>query len=319
MVKPKFSIIIPVYNVENFLCECLNSVINQKNSDFEILLINDGSTDSSGIICNEYAKNDARIKVFHLVNRGVSFARNVGLEKASGKWILFLDSDDWISLEALLYLSNITENEPVEMVQFSFIKVYEAKEEHFMLKKDGLFTDIAAYDASNNYHVGICGFLIKSQIISEYKITFSENIKYAEDQEFILKCIYYSNSIFCSTRELYFYRMRSNSAMNLNMTFNRAVDYLIVVQNLLEINNRMPIFYMRQFKMLIKSSLGVLAQLDYKMQLIHRYLHVFNSVYQKHSNIFHQMFKILAYTNEHVFVVLAVYFLKLRQIFSFRE
>ena len=102
----KISVIVPVYNVESYLRKCLDSVINQTYSDLEILLINDGSFDNCGEICDEYAGKDARIKVFHKENGGLSSALNVGLKNVSGDYIGFVDSDDWIELDMYQKLHN---------------------------------------------------------------------------------------------------------------------------------------------------------------------------------------------------------------------
>ena len=102
--KPVVSIIVPVYNTEKFLHRCIDSILTQTYTDFELLLIDDGSKDSSGTICDEYAAKDVRVRVFHKENGGVSSARNMGLDNARGEWITFVDSDDWIDdnyLEAL--------------------------------------------------------------------------------------------------------------------------------------------------------------------------------------------------------------------------
>ena len=107
---PKVSVIIPVYNVENYLRECLDSIVNQTLKDIEIILVDDGSTDSSLSICNEYAQKDNRITVLTQQNKGVGAARNKGLERATGDYLYFLDSDDFIKLETLEKLySKITE------------------------------------------------------------------------------------------------------------------------------------------------------------------------------------------------------------------
>lgn len=100
--SPKISIIVPVFNVENYLHRCIDSILVQTFKDFEVLLIDDGSTDKSGKICDEYAFNDNRVKVFHKRNGGVSSARNVGLNNAVGKWVTFCDSDDYVH-ENFLY------------------------------------------------------------------------------------------------------------------------------------------------------------------------------------------------------------------------
>ena len=103
------SVIVPVYNTEKYLHRCVDSILAQTFTDFELLLIDDGSTDSSGAICDEYAQKDSRVRVFHKENGGVSSARNLGLDKAKGKWVTFVDSDDWIKESFLnkLYINEI--------------------------------------------------------------------------------------------------------------------------------------------------------------------------------------------------------------------
>lgn len=96
MNTPKISVIVPVYNVEQYLPRCIDSILAQTFTDFELLLIDDGSPDNSGKICDEYAERDTRIRVFHKKNGGVSSARNMGLENAQGEWIAFVDGDDWV-------------------------------------------------------------------------------------------------------------------------------------------------------------------------------------------------------------------------------
>ena len=92
---PLLSVIVPIYNVEKYLKQCIESVIKQQLDSYELILVDDGSTDSSKSICDNYSEKNANIKVFHKKNEGASSARNYGLKKASGKYVLFLDSDDW--------------------------------------------------------------------------------------------------------------------------------------------------------------------------------------------------------------------------------
>ena len=112
------SIIVPVYNTEKFLHRCIDSVLAQTYKDFELLLINDGSTDSSGTICDEYAAQDVRVRVFHKENGGVSSARNLGLDNAQGEWITFVDSDDWISKD---YLKELAMHSDSDLVIADFV------------------------------------------------------------------------------------------------------------------------------------------------------------------------------------------------------
>ena len=101
------SVIVPVYNVENYLKRCLDSIINQTYQNIEIILIDDGSTDNSGNLCEDYKKIDNRIKVVHKTNGGLSDARNTGIKKAKGKYITFVDSDDYVEYDYVEYLYNL--------------------------------------------------------------------------------------------------------------------------------------------------------------------------------------------------------------------
>lgn len=100
----KVSIIVPVYNVEKYLQRCIESILTQTETDFELLLIDDGSKDKSGLMCDDYAQKDKRVNVIHKENGGVSSARNLGIEKANGEWMCFIDADDYVRQD---FLSNI--------------------------------------------------------------------------------------------------------------------------------------------------------------------------------------------------------------------
>ena len=111
-MKPTFIIIVPVYNVEHYLQRCIESVLSQSYQNFELLLVDDGSKDKSGAICDEYAKKDNRVRIFHKENGGVSSARNVGLDNACGDWICFVDSDDEMENR---YLSKFHQDSDLEI------------------------------------------------------------------------------------------------------------------------------------------------------------------------------------------------------------
>ena len=121
----KVSVIVPVYNVEKYLKDCLNSVINQTLEDIEIICVNDGSTDNSLAILEDYAKKDSRIKIINQKNKGLSGARNTGMKHVQGEYILFLDSDDWLKEDALseLYWSHLDDN--LDMLFFQTVDYYE--------------------------------------------------------------------------------------------------------------------------------------------------------------------------------------------------
>ena len=178
--NPKISIIVPVYNVELFLPRCIDSILNQSFVDFELLLIDDGSKDKSGEICDEYAEKDKRIKVFHKVNGGVSSARNLGLEKSKGEYITFVDADD--------YLLPGTITEPLlsgnyDLIQIprnngSFMKTYS----HDIICKT---TESFRNFIYCNYYFECWGRFYKRKVIGT--VRFPENLKVGEDLMFFLR------------------------------------------------------------------------------------------------------------------------------------
>ena len=112
----KVSVIVPVYNVEKYLRSCVNSILNQTLNDIEVILVDDGSPDASGVICDELAKADERVKVIHKKNAGVGAARNDGLSLAQGEWVIFGDSDDWFETDALEQLVSEGEKTKADVI-----------------------------------------------------------------------------------------------------------------------------------------------------------------------------------------------------------
>jgi len=138
---PKISVIVPVYNTENYLKRCIKSVLTQTCGDFELILVNDGSKDSSPAICDEYAKVDSRIKVIHKQNEGPGITRNVGLDAASGAYFLFVDSDDWIMPEMLEKMVSQAEGNKADIV-FCGYSIYNG----YMIKYPNTYPRIKLYD-----------------------------------------------------------------------------------------------------------------------------------------------------------------------------
>lgn len=189
------SIIIPVYNVNPYLHDCLKSVMNQTYKNLEILLIDDGSTDGSAEICDEYAKKDLRIKVIHKANGGVSSARNVGIDNTSGKYILFVDADDTVSIsyvENLIY--PLYENVDISIDIPTF--VFPNKKIHYNIREEkygiNIFKDYHLL-LQSEYSLALqspCAKVYKTEILRKHKLRFQIGIKYGEDTIFNL--IYYS-------------------------------------------------------------------------------------------------------------------------------
>lgn len=221
MKNPYISIIIPVYNVEDYITNCINSIIDQRYTHFECLLVDDGSTDKSGFICDEYAKTDSRIKVIHSVNKGVSHARNLGLSYSHGDWLTFVDADDRLYPDALdIYVSGIQDD--IDGVRASYIAGVDFSKQVASLSQP-TFISLSKDDAiiellnSNPFQGYIWNRLFRAEIISKNSIKFREDIYYKEDglflAEYISKC---QKPINKTDSVVYFYFTRPNSAMNDN-------------------------------------------------------------------------------------------------------
>ena len=183
----KLSIIIPVYNVEKYLSKCLNSILRQTYQDYEIILIDDGSSDSSGIICDWYADKDSRIKVVHQPNKGVSCARNAGLELSKGEFITFIDADDELCPH---FLENFSYNPEIDFeIQGFIINNVNDKTKNKVIKPaKTLITSLYNVYAESEYQKtsrGPCCKLLKNNIIKQYHIKFPAGISFGEDAIFI--------------------------------------------------------------------------------------------------------------------------------------
>lgn len=133
---PKASVVVPVYNVEDYLEKCVSSVLGQTEGDFELLLVDDGSTDGSGELCDRLAREDPRIRVIHQENQGLGGARNTGIREAAGEWLLLVDSDDWIEPAILEKALEAALREEADMVMFAFRTVDEAGEELAVFREE---------------------------------------------------------------------------------------------------------------------------------------------------------------------------------------
>lgn len=212
---PKYSFVIPVYNSRQYLRECVDSVLAQTVSDFEILLIDDGSTDGSGELCDELAKNDIRIRVFHKENGGAASARNLGIEQAKGDCLLFVDGDDTIEKNCLEMLDPLVSKEgclPVfgmffdywrngqliksEMQSASFPGCYLISEISNELPK--FFND--------NVLSSACNKVFPAKLLREHALRFPESMSIYEDLTFVMRCLPYIDSICVLDRGLYHYR-----------------------------------------------------------------------------------------------------------------
>jgi glycosyltransferase involved in cell wall biosynthesis len=210
----EISIVVPVYNVEKYLDKCISSILQQSFTDFELILVNDGSNDNSGSKCDEYKHIDSRIKVVHQENQGLSSVRNIGIETSKGKYITFIDSDDFVHPKMLEILyNNILENK-------ADISVcgYEIVTESKKISVKSITNNISIY---NNIQ-SVKKIVEKSESImiiaccKLYKLSLFQDIyypvgKYHEDEFVTYKLLYKSNKIVVTDAKLYYYVQRSNS------------------------------------------------------------------------------------------------------------
>ncbi len=238
---PKLSIIVPIYNTEAYLPRCIESLLVQTFTNFEILLIDDGSPDKSGKICDEYAKKDARIRVFHKENGGVSSARNLGIDNAKGEWISFIDSDDWVSLD--FYNADEFE-EDCDVIQKSYAVIDEFEKKitntHYVkpqiIRSWKKFSYFYIYNRTNT----ASDKLFRRSIIKDYR--FNESIKIGEDFLFTFQFITTITCYKLSPNGKYFYRKRNGSAMSSVDTFEKKCinDYKIMEElEKLAVNNKL--------------------------------------------------------------------------------
>lgn len=220
MNNPIVSIVIPVYNVENYLIQCLDSVVSQTYEFLEIILVNDGSTDRSGEICNKYAENDKRIKVFHLDNSGSAEARNKGLDIATGKYVMFLDSDDYLEKDGIEKLLVLAETKALDMVcgrykiVDEFGKILDISETNILLNKinNNIITG-EKYLSNNGLVPAIWIYFYSKMYLDEIELRFKnfrDNGCY-EDCDFVFRAIYFCKKIMKSDIVFYNYLQRKTS------------------------------------------------------------------------------------------------------------
>ena len=215
----KVSIIVPVYNAEKYLDKCIESIVRQTEREIEIILIDDDSTDKSGNICENWALKDSRIKVFHIENLGVSNARNCGIRYASGQYIMFVDSDDWIRSDMVEILLNSIENGNSQAVFCNYITVKDDQEilcedvlEYKNYQNEEVLEVVRNMFGGGRYYSSIWRGIYKKEVIEDNHISF-RNLKFAEDLVFNLEYLLNCDKVQIMNDELYYYRVNSTSAL----------------------------------------------------------------------------------------------------------
>lgn len=238
MTNPLVSIIVPVYNVEQHITKCIESLLSQDYFNYEVILINDGSTDSSGEICNAYQAKSDKIRVFHLNNSGVSNARNYGIEQSKGDFIQFVDSDDYVDKTYISSMINITKDNKVDLVISGIQQMKLAGNEITLLKqmkcnKNGLYMKPELKhimsDLIDTSYINYCyAKLISKSVLYENNIRFDKNISLGEDTLFVLNVLKHSNCTYILSEAKYFYLIHSNNTL----TYKFRNDKFDILNNL---------------------------------------------------------------------------------------
>lgn len=228
-MRPMVSIIVPIYNAEQYLRRCVDSILNQEYTDFELLLVNDGSTDASGDICEEYGDRDSRVIVIQKENTGVSDSRNRALDRARGKYLQFLDSDDWITPDATRLFVRAAEEYGCDMVISDFYRVVgERLSPKGDIEEEGVLTreEFAAHMMENpaDFYYGVLwNKLYRRDIVEEHNLRMDTDISWCEDFMFNLEYIRYAKVFYALHAPIYYYVKRKGSLASQGINISKTV------------------------------------------------------------------------------------------------
>ena len=228
-MRPMVSIIVPIYNAEQYLRRCVDSILNQEYTDYELLLVNDGSTDASGDICEEYGDRDPRVIVIQKENTGVSDSRNRALDRARGKYLQFLDSDDWITPDATRLFVRAAEEYGCDMVISDFYRVVgERLSPKGDIEEEGVLTreEFAAHMMENpaDFYYGVLwNKLYRRDIVEEHKLRMDTDISWCEDFMFNLEYIRYAKVFYALHAPIYYYVKRKGSLASQGINISKTV------------------------------------------------------------------------------------------------
>lgn len=254
----KVSIIIPIYNVEKYVRRTIESAINQTEKDIEIILVDDGSRDSSGLICDEYAVRDSRIKVIHKENGGLSSARNTGTQLAQSEYIMYLDGDDYLAVNAVERLLDIMRKYPCDFVQFRYEEVRENQKGDERVNDDYIYQGQSSQELFENlYYLGGVAAsgatkFVRRELMLEVPFV---SIRH-EDEMWCTHAFQKPLTVTYISDVLYFYVMRQDSIIHGSFSENkldvfRIIEERIDVLEKLKLNHLIHIEYERMFKSIV--------------------------------------------------------------------
>lgn len=250
------SIIIPVYNVENYIKDCVESCLNQSYSNVEIIAVDDGSKDNSGKILDELARKNNKIKVIHKVNSGVSSARNVGIDNSNGEYITFVDADDYLASDAIEYMMKISDETSSDFVVLKncFTASYQ-KQFDDCIKKINNENAISLL-LGLSMELGCWNKLYSKKMLLNNRIKFNENLFYGEGLHFILNVAEKASSIGLGTKAVYYYRKSNLSSATSSFDYKKIING---EKSLLEVKNNLN-FYSEKIDNIWKFHYAMFAQ-----------------------------------------------------------
>ncbi|MBO5925082.1 MAG: glycosyltransferase family 2 protein [Clostridia bacterium] len=276
------SVIVPVYKVQDYLPRCIDSILSQSYKDIEVILVDDGSPDECGRICDEYSKKDSRIVVVHKVNGGLSSARNAGLDIAKGEYISFVDSDDWLDSRFLENLYNALINTDAQMSACKFCRTKgdEVTRAEFEEDIHTITTDRYACVFDENSYAGYAwNKLFSKDIIDKYNLRFDEKIFNGEDFPFTIRYVHHIDKVAFIKQDLYYYFFRESGIMNTIRLSDRFVTILYAREQVLDfLTQHAPDVYDR-----CKASyLSILCKIKYMAMLdMDKHLSLYSEVNAK--------------------------------------
>ena len=229
---PKFSIIIPLYNAEPHIAQCLDSIAQQTYTDFEVIMVDDGSTDNSAAICTEMQRHDSRFFYIYQENGGVSSARNVGIAKATGEWLCFVDADDVLYPATLSTYYNMVSRQDADMAMGSYVLDSNIPKECFKEEKSFLLTidrhkaaDLMFLTNEYGYQGYVWNKVFKRSIIQKHGICFDTSISYNEDRLFCIDYICHMNGplLFSSTPVYHYFKRETGAMGKASKAFNEKI------------------------------------------------------------------------------------------------
>lgn len=229
----KISIIVPVYNVEKYIDRCITSILHQNYDDYELLIIDDGSTDSSGFLCDKYTKF-SQVKIFHKKNGGLSDARNYGINKAKGKYLMFVDGDDFLyNITCLKRISEFIDKTKADVIQYKMVYFYDRKDKYVFQKplkniKGNFYDKLFFMNKNGQISVSACDKIVKTEIIKNKKLYFEKDLL-SEDIKWSYLLYTKINNIEVLDENIYVYRQQRKNSITTTKSKKNAYDLFKII------------------------------------------------------------------------------------------